>query len=168
MLRKCLQFGRVASILLTGMFVCAAFTACDDKTKETQPSVEESLYPRAQTLYIGGYDWAPPSSFNPLDGDPNFPIDGNIRLMYESLFAYNLLDGTTEPMLAKSYVQTDSSITVELDERAHWSNGEKVTVDDVLYTFYLDSIFPTPRHAVWQYLDKVSANGNQIEFLMNQ
>lgn len=168
MLRKCLQFGRVASILLTGMFVCAAFTACDDKTEETQPSVEESLYPRAQTLYIGGYDWAPPSSFNPLDGDPNFPIDGNIRLMYESLFAYNLLDGTTEPMLAKSYVQTDSSITVELDERAHWSNGEKVTVDDVLYTFYLDSIFPTPRHAVWQYLDKVSANGNQIEFLMNK
>lgn len=152
---------------LFGLLSCALLLGCQ-KSDDSKPAADNSPYPRNQTLYIGGFDWAPPTSFNPLDGDPNFPIDGNVRLMYESLFAYNILDGKTEPMLAKGYVQTDSSIRVELDERARWSNGEKVTADDVLYTFYLDSIFPTPRHSGWQYIEKIRAEGNQVEFVMNR
>lgn len=157
----------LAGIFFSGLFSCLLLSGCQ-KTEEAPKSADNALYPREQTLYIGGFDWAPPTTFNPLDGDPNFPIDGNIRLMYESLFAYNILDGKAEPMLAKSYVQTDSSISVELDDRARWSNGEKVTAEDVLYTFFLDSIFPTPRHSGWQYIEKIQAEGNRIEFIMNR
>ena len=168
MLQKSRQRYRFASLLVSGVVACTVFSACQEDAKNASKSAEESLYPRNKTLYIGGFDWAPPTTFNQLDGDPNFPIDGNIRLMYESLLTYNNLDGSTEPMLAKSFTQTDSSITVELDDRARWSNGDKVTADDVLYTFHLDSIFPTPRHGGWQYINRISANGNRIEFVMNK
>lgn len=155
-------------MFLFGLAVCTSLSACGNN-EENSENAEDSLYPRSQTLYVGGFDWAPPgTSFNPLDADPNFPIDGNIRLMYETLFTYNILDGQTEPLLAKSYTQTDSSIIVNLDERARWSNGAPVTADDVIYTFYLDSLFPTPRHAGTQYIERITANGHQIEFLMNK
>ena len=76
--------------------------ACNDQ-KETQQTTE--VFPRAETLYIGGFDWAAPKNFNPLNADPNFPIDGNVRLLYEALFAYDPLEAKLEPMLAKSFTE---------------------------------------------------------------
>ncbi|MCF0215877.1 MAG: ABC transporter substrate-binding protein [Fibrobacteraceae bacterium] len=145
----------IGSVLLVG---------CQEE-KQNAEVQEASDYPRAETLYIGGFDWAPPSTFNPLDYDPNFPIDGNIRLMYETLVAYNQLDATLEPMLADSYTQSDSAITVHLNPQAKWSNGQPVTVDDVVYTFRIDSLLPTPRHGNWTFLSSVTAdNNNNITF----
>lgn len=141
-----------------------ALVACEDTKQETTVA-QQSEYPREETLYIGGFDWAPPTTFNPLDYDPNFPIDGNVRLMYETLVTYNQLDGNLEPMLADSFVQTDSSIVVHLDPRAKWNNGEPVTVDDVIYTFHIDSILPTPRNGNWHYIKSVTSEGdNKISF----
>ena len=103
-------------------FIATFFTGCKkDASKEIVQ--EDNGFPRQETLYVGGFDWAPPTTFNPLEGDPNFPIDGNMKLMYESLFAYNQLSGKLEPMLATSYTQNDSMITVTLDEKAKWSDG---------------------------------------------
>lgn len=140
----------------------------EEKDEDVSIESESSDYPRSETLYVGGFDWAPPTTFNPLDGDPNFPVDGNIRLMYESLFAYDVLTGKLEPMLARSYQLSDSAITVVLDERAKWSNGTPVTAEDVVYTFYLDSIFPTPRHSGWQYIEKIKVKGDNVEFYMKK
>ena len=141
-----------------------ALVACEDTKQETTVA-QQSEYPREETLYIGGFDWAPPTTFNPLDYDPNFPIDGNVRLMYETLVTYNQLNGELEPMLADGFVQTDSSVVVHLDPRAKWNNGEPVTVDDVIYTFYIDSILPTPRNGNWHYIKSVTSEGdNKISF----
>ncbi len=135
--------------------------ACKETPKESSAAAESSSdYPREETLYIGGFDWAPPSTFNPLDYDPNFPIDGNVRLMYETLVTYNQLDGKLEPMLADGFVQTDSSIVVHLDPAAKWNNGQAITPDDILYTFYIDSILPTPRHGNWRYIKSITSDGN--------
>ena len=98
----------IPMVLAMGMFV-----ACEDETAEKSVA-DNSEYPRAETLYIGGFDWAPPATFNPLDYDPNFPIDGNVRLMYETLVTYNQITDKLEPMLADSFSKTDSSITVRL------------------------------------------------------
>ena len=139
-----------------------AFISCE--TKEAKGDI----YPRQETLYLGGFDWAKPSNFNPLIGDPNFPIDGNFRLLYESLFTYNQLTGSLEPLLANSYEQTDSSVIVTLDSRAKWNDGKPVTKEDVLFTFHLDSCLPTPRHGIWNYLEKIESKENKIEFLFNK
>jgi len=142
----------------------ALFLGCEDTTQ----SQKTEAFPRNETLYIGGFDWATPKNFNPLHGDPNFPVDGNVRLLYESLFAYDPLEAKLEPMLASSYQETDSSIIVELDSRAKWNDGSPVTVEDVYYSFYLDSILPTPRHGSWDYLSAITKNNNSIEFHYNK
>ena len=54
---------------------------------------------------------------------------------------------------------------VHLDPRAKWNNGEPVTVDDVIYTFHIDSILPTPRNGNWHYIKSVTSEGdNKISF----
>ena len=154
-------FGKLLRTSLTFplVFTAGVFVACEDESSEKNVA-DNSEYPRSETLYIGGFDWAPPSTFNPLDYDPNFPIDGNVRLMYETLVTYNQITDKLEPMLADSFTKTDSSITVHLDEKAKWNNGTPVTVEDVIFTFHVDSILPTPRHGNWQYLSSVKADGN--------
>ena len=139
------------------------FCACQEEKKEPV-AVSDSEYPRNETLYIGGFDWAPPTTFNPLDYDPNFPIDGNVRVMYETLVTYNQLTGKLEPMLAESFTQNDNSISVTLDSRAKWSDGKPVTVDDVIYSFRIDSLLPTPRHDNWNYISSIKAEGKVITF----
>jgi len=131
---------------------------CKDEVKVSKAKLSE--YPRNETLYIGGFDWAPPSSFNPLEPDPNFPADGNIRLLYESLLAFNQLTGQLDPMLADSYTRTDSSITVHLDQLATWNNGEKITPDDVIYTFKIDSLLPTAHQNNRKFIKTVTDDGN--------
>lgn len=148
---------------LCGLSLTVAFTATgckDDKSKISQRDSTTSEYPRNETLYIGGFEWAPPTTFNPLDPNPNFPTDGNVRLLYESLLTYNQLSGALDPMLADSYTQTDSSITVHLDTDAKWNNGQKITPDDVIYSFKIDSILPTVHHNNWQHIKAVTDNGN--------
>lgn len=154
-------FGKLLRTSLTFplVFTAGVFVACEDESSEKNVA-DNSEYPRSETLYIGGFDWAPPSTFNPLDYDPNFPIDGNVRLMYETLVTYNQITDKLEPMLADSFTKTDSSITVHLDEKVKWNNGTPVTVEDVIFTFHVDSILPTPRHGNWQYLSSVKADGN--------
>ena len=159
---------KIRRILILGIALCSlGYMGCGDKDSN-KGDISDSKYPRAETLYVGGFDWAPPTTFNPLDGDPNFPIDGNIRLMYESLLTYNMLSGELEPMLAKSYTKSDGDVTVILDEKAKWSDGTPVTAEDVLYTFHLDSILPTPRHADWDYIETIKARGNSISFYMKK
>ena len=105
------QIKKLAPLCYLSLAVALTATGCkDDNSKNVKTKLSE--YPRNETLYIGGFDWSPPTTFNPLDPDPNFPTDGNIRLMYESLLAFNQLTGKLDPMLADSYSQTDSSITV--------------------------------------------------------
>ena len=158
------HFKKLLTLSCLSMTVAFMLTGCKEEVSKT-PKNLVSDYPRNETLYIGGFDWAPPTTFNPLDPDPNFPSDGNIRLMYESLLAYNQLTGDLDPMLADSYSQTDSTVTVHLDTRAKWNNGEKITVEDVIYTFKIDSILPTAHHNNWKHIKTVSADSdNHITF----
>lgn len=159
-------FGKISNVFTSSalIFASVALVACQDDNTD-KSAADTSEYPRLETLYIGGFDWAPPTTFNPLDYDPNFPVDGNVRLMYETLVTYNQVTDKLEPMLADSFEQTESSVKVHLDPKAMWNNGTPVTVDDVLYTFHLDSILPTPRHGNWEYLSKITADkSNNITF----
>ena len=162
------QIKKLAPLCYLSLAVALTATGCkDDNSKNVKTKLSE--YPRNETLYIGGFDWSPPTTFNPLDPDPNFPTDGNIRLMYESLLAFNQLTGKLDPMLADSYSQTDSSITVHLNSQATWNNGNKVTSEDVIYSFRLDSILPTAHHNNWKYIKTISADSdNHITFHLTE
>jgi len=145
--------------------------SCKDEPKQSSSGngdLQEE-FPRNQTLYVGGFDWAQPSTFNPLSGDPNWPIDGNIKLIYESLFAFDQNTGSLEPMLARSYQIKEKTVEVLLDERAQWSDGTPVTAEDVAYTFHLDSLLPTPRHSNWNYIARIDVlDSHRILFTLDK
>jgi peptide/nickel transport system substrate-binding protein len=161
---------RLFSAVLAGFLLFGCGQEESKKGSEAKKEAEsQAEFPRSETFYIGGWDWAPPSTFNPLAGDPNFPIDGNLNVMYEALFGYDQMTGKMDPILAKSYEVQEKSISVTLDERAKWNDGTPVTVEDVLYTFQLDKEFPTPRHSNWNYISSVTAgDSNSVVFTLNE
>ena len=158
---------RLSALLPIALMVMLFGCKDDDKKKQQQESEANEEFPRSQTLYVGGFDWAQPSSFNPLAGDPNWPIDGNVKLVYESLFAFDQNTGSLSPMLAASYKLDETGAEVQLDSRASWSDGSPVTAEDVVFSFRVDSLLPTPRHSNWNFISKVEAKGNVIRFTLD-
>ncbi len=137
--------------------LCA--TSCHDKDKRS------SAFPRDQTLYVGGYQFNEPASFNPLSSVPDWPVQAlnALNLMYEPLLVFNTLTGEMEPLLAQSYQVNDDAIDVVVQPKARFSDGRPVTAEDVAYTFQLGHDHKSLRVAtLWPFLagvDVLPPNG---------
>jgi len=74
---------------------------------------------------------------NPLVIDA---ASGGARVpMFESLYMYNMLDGSMVPLLADGpYEWNDdlTELTIQIKPAARWSDGTPVTAHDVAYTYY--------------------------------
>ncbi|NIK75114.1 peptide/nickel transport system substrate-binding protein [Paenibacillus castaneae] len=145
--------------------------AATDTKKEDPPATEETTKPdsgssketaRNETLYINGLQWGAPTNFNLLSGNPAFPINyGNSReLIYETLFMINMNDGNLEPLLGSSYSWSDdTTLKVELNKDAKWSDGTPFTADDVVYTYKLGQKYEINWTSYWDYIQDVTADG---------
>ena len=119
--------------------------------------------PRNQTLYIGGFQWGPPTTFNPYGTTPSWPDQGlpNTPQMhiYESLFGFNLQSGGLDPLLGKDLSWPDpKTAVVTLQSEAQFQDGQPVKAEDVVYTYelgkqYKDLFFST----MWDYVSGVTA-----------
>ena len=105
-------------LTLTGLAVGGAVigtTAAGCGTAQTgsqQGTGEQQGRPGAsgETLFVAGFQWGPPKSFNPLAASPDFPVaNGQPQYIYESLLRFNLLDGSLQPGLAKTVEQKDDT-----------------------------------------------------------
>ena len=142
----------------------AAPTAAPAQAAAAAPS----QLPRNQTLYVAGWQWGPPTTFNPLaTGLAGWPTQGapNTPLMhvYESLFAFNLFSGALDPLLGKTLSWPDpATAVVTLQGGTHFSDNTPLTADDVAYTFglgqkYTDSFY----NVLFDYVDSVTATDAQ-------
>lgn len=113
---------------------------------------------RQQTLYMAGWQWGAPPSWNPCSSTAGFPTQGNqMQLIYESLFIFNLLDSSIKPQLGASFEQDATAITVKLQTDAKWQDGKPVVADDVVYTWDLGKRQKDVSwSAGWEYLDAVT------------
>lgn len=134
-----------------------ALVGCGKKTGD-----EISSFPRKETLYISGFLWGAPTGFNPLDDSPSFPITGDVNLVYESMFGYNLLTGELEGILGKEYMLENGVLTIVLNENAAWQDGTPLTSDDVMYTFELHKKYETNIHSHWEYIEEMQVDGPQV------
>ena len=139
--------------LLTPLVIFSGLLSCKTDSVHSEDSL--TRLPREQTLYVGGFKWSPPQSFNRLAAEPGFGIDHNMQVIYESLFGYDQRTGELVPILGRSYKQKDSAIEVILDKRAFWNDGNPVSCEDIKYTFELDKRYPTPRQGNWKYLSGI-------------
>ena len=112
------------------------------------------------TFFIAGFQWGPPSSFNPVSATPAWPTaGGQSQLIYESLLRFNMLDGSLQPGLGKELQETDDqTLTVPLQDGTTWSDGSELTADDIVYTFELGKETSTNYSSVWTYLDSITAS----------
>lgn len=118
---------------------------CTSKQSENNNKVIDNpdQLPREKTLNISGFQWGPPASFNPLAITPAWPITGNINLIYQAMFGFDLLSGEIKPIIGKSYKLNGRILEIELFEIAKWQNGDPLTSSDVVYSYNLHKKYTT-------------------------
>ena len=107
-----------------------------------EPATDDTTtgsYPREESLYQGGQQWATPVSNNPMAANSNYAAMGNgdtgaRELVWETLYMYNISDSKDYPLLADGdwvWADDNSTVTVKLKAAAHWSDGSDLTAADV-------------------------------------
>lgn len=144
------KLSKKLAALTLGAALVASAAGCKHPTTDQGGGL-----PRAETLYVAGRQWGEPTTFNPLQSSPAWPVN-TINLMYETLLLYNPLSGKMEPLLAESFEQHEDSVEITLNPKARWSDGKPVTGWDVKYSFDLgDKNKSLPMAPVWQYITEV-------------
>ena len=127
---------KLLALLLVLTMICGlALTATAETVKEL---------PRNETLYFAGQQWGPVTGWNPLSDSMNNAMaitqgaGGSRTTMFETLYMYNMLDGSFTPLLADgdfAWNEARTEITAKIKSTAKWSDGTPVTAEDVAYTF---------------------------------
>lgn len=119
--------------------------------------------PRNATLYVAGFQWGPHTTFNPLNSSPTWPSSGQQELLYETLFAFNLLSGDLEPLLAKELKFSDQTTAqITLQDGTAWQDGQPLTPADVVFSFGLAKTHTDlPYSTFWQYVSELTASGDR-------
>ena len=105
---------------------------------------ETTDLPRNETVYFGGQQWGTVNSYSPIGANQNNAMAiatstaGTRTVMFETLYMYNLLDGSITPLLADGdmeWNENQTEVTVKINPAAKWSDGTPVTADDVVATW---------------------------------
>jgi peptide/nickel transport system substrate-binding protein len=157
------RFLSLTGLTLGGAAIGVGATGCGTaQTGNSTGKGEQKGRPGAagDTLFVSGFQWGPPTNFNPVGASPQWPTGiGQSQLIYETLLRFNLIDGSLSPGLGKELQQTDDqTITVPLQDGTKWSDGSDLTAEDVVYSFQLSKKVSTSYSSVWTYLDSVTAS----------
>jgi peptide/nickel transport system substrate-binding protein len=157
------RFLGLAAMAVGGALVGVGTTGCGTAQtgRQQEPGAEAGRAGVAgETLFIAGFQWGPPATFNPLAPNPAFPTGTRqMQLIYETLLRFNMLDGSIHPGLGRELQEPDKqTIVVPLQDGTKWSDGSELTAEDVAFTFSLAKAseglwFST----VWQYVDSITA-----------
>jgi peptide/nickel transport system substrate-binding protein len=158
-LRKCLS---VVAVLLSLWLVVG--------DRPPARAAESGPLPRHETLYVAGLQWGAPSTWNPVAPDIDWPVgDPHRQLVYETLFAYNMVTGDLEPLLATGYTWVDdATVEVSLQPDARWHDGEPFTSADVVYSYELAKRYELNYSSFWDYVSEVTASDERtVRFTLN-
>jgi peptide/nickel transport system substrate-binding protein len=157
--RDRLKFLLLILVLALVAAACTSDDGGDDDAAEPAegdagPAIGE--YPREETLYTGGTQWAPYATWNPMaEGEY---ATGTVGLVYEPLFLYDPVADELDPWLAESQEWVEDNVNeVKLREGITWSDGEPFTAEDVKFTFELSRIDAVPYSPLAEWLESVEA-----------
>ena len=117
--------------------------AVSETSSETSGETETAgSTPRNETLYFAGQQWGTINDWNPMSANSNNAMaiaqsDISRVLIYETLFMYNMIDGSMHGLLATDYEwnEDQTELTVHMNPDAKWNDGTALTAEDVAYTF---------------------------------
>ncbi|MBA3527895.1 MAG: ABC transporter substrate-binding protein, partial [Propionibacteriaceae bacterium] len=157
------RFLSLTGLALGGAIIGVGATGCGTAQTgrdEGKPGSQGRPGPAGDTLFVAGFQWGPPTNFNPFSPNPAWPTGGGqMQLIYETLVRFNMLDGSLSAGLGKELNETDpKNMVVPLHDGTKWADGSDLTADDVVFTFELgktnDGLYFSN---VWQYLESVTA-----------
>ncbi|WP_022891130.1 ABC transporter substrate-binding protein [Agromyces subbeticus] len=114
-----------AAGLASGLALLASGCTPASSGAETEKTL--TVFAGAQTPVV--------ANFNPFS--PN-PLAGTVGLVYQPLFHFNRMSSEDpHPLLGTDYAFSEDGreLTVELRDDVTWSDGEPLTVDDVIFSF---------------------------------
>ena len=76
-----------------------------------------------------------PKTFNPCN-TKDATSSTMAGILYDGLLTTNPRTGKVEPLLAKSFEVRGNEYTIKLRKGLKWTDGNPITVDDVLYTYW--------------------------------
>jgi peptide/nickel transport system substrate-binding protein len=155
---------RQGMLLLSSLIILSVvLAACGGSTTVHKTNQNSSLTLLANAS--GDY----PRNFNPYS--PSV-IGGTQGFIYETLLAFNRLNGDVKPWLAASYeVASDAtSITFHLRQGVQWSDGQPLSSDDVLFTLGLLKKYPAMDiSSISQFIKDVSApDASTVKVTLNK
>lgn len=131
---------------IIGLALIALLTLTGCQSKE---STERKTTPNELTLN-GDYVIPPTAHGNPFIG--GYVGGGLDPYVQEALFAFTPVgDEHFKPHLAESFTQDDQKVTVTLKDDIKWSNGEKITTEDIATSYYMW----VGKKQVWEFLEKI-------------
>ncbi len=91
----------------------------------------------ADTLFIAGFQWGPPTTYNPFSPTAAWPASSNVmQIVYESLLRWNILTGEILPGLAASYkVDGTNTVTLTMQDGVTFNDGTPCTAQDAAFSF---------------------------------
>ncbi|WP_083511402.1 ABC transporter substrate-binding protein [Alicyclobacillus acidiphilus] len=99
-------------------------------------------------------------NFNPFAVTNDY---GTFGFIYESLFYYDTQTGKMWPILGQSYKWSNGNktLTVSLNPKAKWTDGQPFTANDVAFTFDLLKKDPSAdTNGIWTQLSSVATKGD--------
>lgn len=142
----------------------------ETESKEETSEPEEAATGSGGTIIVGDYILdTQMSAINPFLKENT--AANMLTLVYEPLMFFNQLSGELEEKIATSYEWNDdfTAVTFVIRDDAKWHDGEAVTPEDVVYTYELLKEEPIlDKYALWEKIDSVTADGNNVEFKLSQ
>ncbi len=133
--------------------------------------VSAQRIPREETLYIAGQQWGPPTNFNPYGkGAIAWPVASNSLYVYETVYAFNLITGEMDPVLAEKYewIENDMVLRLTLFEGTRWQDGQPLTAEDVEYTLKLGKKYTLNFSPWWNYvLDVRAVDDRTVDIILD-
>ncbi|HWI51872.1 MAG TPA: ABC transporter substrate-binding protein [Symbiobacteriaceae bacterium] len=165
---------RVFSFMAALVALVLLLSACTGSTKNNKTTTTEptaTVQPAKEGVFYGGwpYNLPPKSNFQwystaclCMGGSPYN------EMMMNPLAMYYWASDTWEPMLATDWKMdaATNEVTVNLRKGVKWSDGVEFKAVDLINTM---SILKANSHAVWRYVDKVTASGDySVVFHLSQ
>lgn len=102
------------------------------------PGASAAQLARNETLYTAGFQWGPPTSFNPFGAVRPWPVQLYFPHIFESPYTINFLTGEIDPLLAAGPLEEDAEgAQFTLHEGITFHDGEALTAEDVVYSIML-------------------------------